>query len=173
MENGNIRILKVVARALGELKERMIFVGGATAGLYATDPAATEIRPTDDVDCIIELTSRAKFYDLEDSLRAKGFVNDQKVICRWNFKGITVDIMPTDPAILGFSNKWYPEGIKSAIDFNLSDDLKIKIFSSPYFIATKLEAFNDRGKGEMRWSSDFEDIIYVLDNRGDIHTGLP
>lgn len=37
-----------------------------------------------------------------------------------------------------------------------------------YFIATKLEAFKGRGKKDGRTSSDFEDIIYVLNNRSTI-----
>ncbi len=32
------------------------------------------------------------------------------------------------------------------------------------FLATKFEAFKDRG-GDYRTSHDFEDIVYVLDNR--------
>jgi len=36
--------------------------------------------------------------------------------------------------------------------------------SAPYFLATKLEAFNSRG-GDYRTSHDFEDIVYVIDNR--------
>ncbi len=44
------------------------------------------------------------------------------------------------------------------------DEYKIKIFSLPYFIASKLEAFKNRGKGNYRFSSDFEDIVFVLEN---------
>jgi len=36
---------------------------------------------------------------------------------------------------------------------------------SPYFLATKLEAFKDRGRNDFYGSHDFEDIIYLLDNR--------
>ena len=168
----NIRMLMEVAKALGELREKVVFVGGATVSLYATDPAATDIRPTDDIDCITENASRRQFYEMEEILRAKGFVNDQTVICRWNYYGVTVDIMPANPEILGFSNQWYPAGIQTAIDINLPDKQQIKILSAPYFIATKFEAFTSRGKREMRWSSDFEDIIYVLDNRNEIEQEL-
>lgn len=39
-------------------------------------------------------------------------------------------------------------------------------FSKPeYFIATKLEAYKGRGERDGRTSSDFEDIVYVLNNR--------
>jgi len=37
-----------------------------------------------------------------------------------------------------------------------------------YFLASKFSAYNDRGANDPRTSHDFEDIIYVLDNRTDI-----
>lgn len=48
LENRTINIGAVaeVATALKDLKEKMIFVGGAVVGLYSDDPAADEIRPT-------------------------------------------------------------------------------------------------------------------------------
>jgi hypothetical protein len=47
----------------------------------------------------------------------------------------------------------------------LDDGLSIRLFTAPYFLATKLEAFVDRGENEGRFSSDFEDIVHVLNNR--------
>jgi predicted nucleotidyltransferase len=47
----------------------------------------------------------------------------------------------------------------------LEDGTIIKILSSPYFLATKLEAFKERGENDFYGSHDFEDIIYLLDNR--------
>jgi hypothetical protein len=40
--------------------------------------------------------------------------------------------------------------------------------TTPYFIATKLEAFNTRDKMDFYASHDFEDIISVLDGRLEI-----
>jgi len=45
---------------------------------------------------------------------------------------------------------------------NLRDDCMVKIFQAVYFIASKLEAFNDRGNNDGRMSSDFEGIVFVL-----------
>lgn len=44
---------------------------------------------------------------------------------------------------------------------------EINILKAPYYLATKFEAFNNRGK-DYRSSHDMEDIIYILDNRIDI-----
>jgi hypothetical protein len=100
-------------------------------------------------------------------LRNKGFVNDIEsgVICRYIIYGITVDVMPTSEEILGFSNKWYSEAFAHSTSVTLDDGISIRIFTAPYFLATKLEAFVDRGENEGRFSSDFEDIIHVLNNR--------
>jgi hypothetical protein len=79
-----------------------------------------------------------------------------------------VDVMPTKDNVLGFANLWYPDGYASAIKINLGNDCMVKIFQPDYFIASKLEAFNDRGKNDGRMSSDFEDIVFVLNNRNSI-----
>ena len=75
MTHKNIEMLQTVANGLGELKDNMIFVGGSVAELYANNPAVSEIRPTLDVDCVIELRSKTAHAKLEDELRAKGFAN--------------------------------------------------------------------------------------------------
>jgi predicted nucleotidyltransferase len=168
MSQQNIVQLQVVANGLGPLLQEVVFVGGATVSLYVTDPAATEVRPTDDVDCIIELASRGEYYALEDRLREMGFQNDTRErapICRWVYQTTTVDIMPTDPDILGFSNRWYEEGIKEAVWHRLPREQSVRIFTPPYFVASKLEAFRNRGQKDIRTSTDFEDIIYLFDSR--------
>lgn len=50
MHGTNIWMLQTVSKGLGELKDEMVFVGGAVAELYADNPAASEIRTTFDVD---------------------------------------------------------------------------------------------------------------------------
>ena len=57
MMSSNLNRLKVIAEGLGELCHDVVFVGGSVAELYADDPAATDIRPTMDVDCVIELAT--------------------------------------------------------------------------------------------------------------------
>lgn len=162
----NILRIKAVATALQELVESVVFVGGATVSLYA-DREAEEVRPTDDVDILIELVSYKDYAAIEEKLREKGFANDMesKVICRYKIQGIIVDVMPTSEVPLGFSNRWYIPGFKSAIKHQLTDETEVRILAPEYFLATKLEAFKNRGKGDGRTSTDFEDIIFFLNNR--------
>ncbi|MBI3882972.1 MAG: nucleotidyl transferase AbiEii/AbiGii toxin family protein [Sphingobacteriales bacterium] len=165
----NIVRIKAVANALNDLNEKVVFVGGATISLYP-DRAVLEVRPTDDIDVIIEILNYADRAKLEEKLRLIGFAHDIEsgVICRYKIQGIVVDIMPTNDSSIGFTNKWYPEGFENAVNYEIDDKNVIKILSAPYFIATKLEAHKGRGKNDGRTSKDFEDIIYVLENRESI-----
>ncbi|MBV4359064.1 nucleotidyl transferase AbiEii/AbiGii toxin family protein [Pinibacter aurantiacus] len=167
--NENITRIKAVHDALGELKDQVVFVGGATVSLYADRPA-TESRPTEDVDIVVELYNYADYAALENTLRMKGFENDREsgVLCRYRINGIIVDVMASSEDVLGFSNRWYPEAVKQSNTKDLGSNYTVRIFTSPYFVATKLEAFKHRGEGDGRFSSDFEDIVYILNNRSSI-----
>lgn len=109
MPSSNTIMLQVVANGLGNLKDEMVFVGGAVAELYASNPDISEIKTTLDIDCVIELSSRAAHAKSEDGLRAKGFANDtskEAPICRWIYMGvIKVDVMPTDSRIGGMKKE--------------------------------------------------------------------
>jgi len=167
MLNTNIEMLQIVANGLGELKDDVVFVGGAVAELYADDPELSDIRPTLDVDCVIELSSRLKHAQLEEILRKKGFnhdTSDGAPVCRMIYMDIKVDVMPTDANILGFSNKWYTEGIANKVIKTLPNGIEVFVFSKEYYIAAKFEAHKSRGGNDLRQSHDFEDIIYVMGN---------
>ena len=162
----NFDMLNFACEALGELTDELVFVGGATTCLYVDLNIADEIRPTEDVDCVIEIASKKEYDSFQDKLRKKGFAHDTSngaPICRFTFHNILVlDVMPNDEKILGFSNSWYKEGIQNKELRQLSDK-KIYVFSLPYFLASKFEAYNGRGKNEPRLSSDLEDIVLVID----------
>jgi hypothetical protein len=64
----NITRIKVVHSALGELATNTIFVGGATASLYADRPY-DDTRPTDDIDVIAELIDYKGYAEIEEKLR--------------------------------------------------------------------------------------------------------
>ena len=72
----NITRIKVVARALQELNQPVVFVGGATVALYVNTGAAPEARPTDDVDVVVELATYGGYAGLEEKLRHLGFSPD-------------------------------------------------------------------------------------------------
>lgn len=170
MENNNLERLLLIAEGLGELIHKVVFVGGSVAELYADDPAATDIRPTMDVDCVIDIDSYNELQSFERSLRLQHFVNDTEsgVICRWRYKGEIVDIMPSDKNILGFTNQWYKPGIQQKIQYVINTNVSLNILPVLYYIATKIEAIKGRAGEDLRVSHDFEDLVYILNNRQDI-----
>ncbi|WP_133996792.1 hypothetical protein [Dinghuibacter silviterrae] len=169
-DHTNIVRIKAVNQALaGLLGQNFVFVGGAVSSLYA-DRETREIRPTDDVDVLVEIYTRMAFAQLEEHLRSLGFKNDTsaKFVGRFLMDNLIVDFMPLEEKILGFNNKWYLEGFKNSILIILDERNTVNIFKAPFFLAAKFEAFKSRGKNDGRVSTDFEDIVYVLNNRSSI-----
>lgn len=167
MENRtiNIAVVAEVAKALRELKNQMVFIGGAVVSLYADDPAADEIRPTADIDMTINLMNFSNWVRMQERLAELGFYPDPygHAICSYKYKNIPVDIMPAEDGPLGPTNKWYKLGFENLWTVKAADE-EIQILSAPAYLATKFEAFNGRGH-DYRISHDFEDIIYLIDNR--------
>ena len=168
----NRELLVRVAEVLGELRERFVFVGGCATGLLITDPGAPAPRPTRDVDVIVEVGAIGEYRDIGRALASRGF--SQPLAAgdppyRWTARdGAKLDVMPTDQAILGFSNRWYREAITRAREIPLRAGLSIRLVTAPYFIATKYEAFLGRGRGDYLASHDFEDMMAVIDGRPEL-----
>ena len=92
-----------------------------------------------------------------------------KIICRWRLGELLVDLMPPDEEILGSSsNRWYRDAIRTSVKVDIGDGITIRLVTPSYFLATKLEAFLDRGKDDFLGSHDLEDVIAVIDSRAEI-----
>ena len=170
MNDPNLPLLEAAVRLLQPLLDELVLVGGCATGLLITDPAAGGIRPTKDVDTITEVASYAEYARLAERLRALKLREDHREgapTCRWRFGDLTIDVMPTDDKILGFSNRWYVPTIASAQSIEVAG-LPIQLVTSVYFLATKLEAFRRRGNNDYSASHDLEDVIAVIDGRTEI-----
>jgi predicted nucleotidyltransferase len=170
-QNPNIEILELAVARLDALADEMVFLGGCATGLLITDKAAPPIRVTQDVDAIVQVVSRAEYYQLAERLRERGFQEDTSEdapICRWVAEGVILDVMPTATEILGFGNEWYRSAMEDALAVTLPSGREIRMVSAPYFLITKLEAFDGRGQGDYLMSHDIEDIVAVLDGRPEI-----
>lgn len=168
----NVAMMELVADRLGEgLREQLVFVGGAVAGLLITDPALPAIRATEDVDLVVQAAVRADYQRVEQALRKQGFTNDvsqDAPICRWRIGAVSVDVMPTLKEILGFANRWYPQAMATAVKTALPSGLLIRLVTAPMFVATKLEAFADRGQNDYLFSHDLGDLMAVIDGRAEL-----
>ncbi|MFZ3263274.1 MAG: hypothetical protein WA172_04700 [Terriglobales bacterium] len=170
MRNPNAALLLSAVHKLVPLLDQIVFVGGCATGMLITDPGAAPVRPTVDVDAIVEIAPYSTWMALEGRLRQLGFEQppvEGAPLCRWIHGDVILDLMPTDSTILGFSNRWYPEALKNARTVEVGCH-QVRLISAPYFLATKFEAFHGRGQLDYGMSRDLEDIVTVVDGRAEI-----
>ena len=164
----NIQMLQTVCDGLGDLRKDVVFVGGAVTFLYCENPASERMRPTDDVDFVINMCTYGKYTEFMSKLRAKGFKDEmsdeQAPLCRLIYNNVKVDVMSTEEEALGFTNKWYKSGINQSITRSLPSGTAVNLLSLPYYLASKIEAYKSRGEGDARFSHDIEDCIAVFDS---------
>jgi hypothetical protein len=123
------------------------------------------------VDVLVEVGTLVKYHLLSEQLRQLGFIEDTSEdapICRWKTDDVILDVMPTDPKILVFGNRWFAPAYQASEWATLPSGTRIRLLPAPYFFATKLEAFDGRGKNDYLLSRDMEDIVTVLDGRSEI-----
>ena len=171
MANPNLELLAGIAHAMGPLCEQVVFVGGCATGLLISQPLVADARATEDVDAIVEVATLVGYHALADQLMARGFkqtMADNTPPFRWFWQGMQLDLVPLDEKVLGFANRWYRPGFEAAVSAMLPTGLELRHLSAPYFVATKLEAFKDRGNNDVYLSHDLEDIITVVDGRDEL-----
>jgi hypothetical protein len=103
MHDPNRALLERAAEWLAPLAADLVYVGGCAAGLLITDTGAAGIRPTFDVDAIVQVASYADYDRLATHIRACGFTEamNDTVPCRWRRGSLSVDVMPTDACVRG------------------------------------------------------------------------
>jgi predicted nucleotidyltransferase len=164
----NLALLEDAARKLEPLLDEVVFDGGATLDLLITDHGAAPTRSTFDVDVIVEITTYPDYVLFSDRLRILGFsenVRPGAPLCRWLHGDLTLDVMPLDAGVLGFSNRWYRDALNAAQPVRLPSGVTIRVITAPFFLGTKMEAFRGRGRRDFVASHDLEDFISVLDGR--------
>jgi len=172
-------LMQVVDR-LSPLRDRLVFLGGAVTELFITAPGRRSSRHTKDVDVVIDVVNLGEYSDsLREQLVELGLredVREDAPVCRWLLDDLVVDIMPTRGDILGFSCEWYQLAFDTARPISLPNGVTIRLATPACFLATKLNAFADRGRRNPMASHDLEDVIAVIDGRpeivGDV-TGAP
>ena len=104
----------------------------------------------------VEIASSGELESIREELIQKGFKQTPED-----------DVMSTIAVGWAPANPWFSQGFTQREVLEISDQ-KIQILPLPYFIASKFSAHNSRGGKDPRTSHDFEDIVYVIDNRTDI-----
>lgn len=164
----NIGALRAVAKRLDPIGVNYAFTGGAIVNLLLDDPEMGPVRPTDDVDVIVEVVSDGDYAAIEESLRDFGFENAMEgPLCRWKLEKLVVDVMPTSGERYGLNTQWFTEALETAETVEYAHT-RIRIVSPIGFLATKYLAFTERGGGDFFGSHDLEDFIAVIDGRDKI-----
>jgi hypothetical protein len=174
MLSPNIGALRAVADRLDGLGLSYAFVGGSIVSLLLDDPGLSPVRPTDDVDVILEVVTAERYSDVEARIRRLGFSHDTREgapRCRWVLGNLAVDIMPTEGAALGLNTAWFMEALATATEQEFAHT-RLRLVSPVGFLATKHVAFLDRGKGDYHGSHDLEDFVTVIDGRESIVTDV-
>ena len=158
--------LHVVARHFNGLDIPYAFLGASVLPLLVDNAGVLEIRPTIDIELSVEVVTLFELYELETRLRERGFRHDTREgapICRWLVEGVTVDAMPTEASVLGMASEWFHEAVTTAARMDLGDGVQAPVIKRPYFLATKLTAYRDRGAKDPYMSKDLEDIVTLFD----------
>jgi len=169
--------MNAIASAIVALDEKLqgapfdfAFLGGSVLSLLVNDPVADAIRVTKDVDVIVDVKSRREFHNAERTLEKMGFRHDTREgapICRWICGGVTVDVLPIREDVLGWRSKWFEDALRAAKAVECGGR-RPKVITPAYFVALKLEAFEERGKRDFITSTDFEDVICLFNGRDTI-----
>ena len=168
----SVDLLEAAALEFGDLLGQVVFLGGATIGLWITDPTARAPRVTYDVDVVAEVVTPGAYEAFQADLRKHGFREDTEsgVISRWRAGdgNLIVDVVPAEPRLAGFGGVWLARAAAAAIERELPSGRVIRVVPPVYLVATKLEAFADRGGGDVLASKDFEDITLLVDGRAEL-----
>lgn len=151
----------------------MVFVGGETMPLYVDERAGAVLRETLDVDVMVEAGSYAESAALEERLRASGFhqdLNGHGPRCRWLKQDRVYDIVdirtdhPDDP--------WARPSGEGLCRHTLLSGREIPILGPGRFLAAKVAALKQRGGQYWYESSDFEDIVLILESNPQLQPWL-
>jgi hypothetical protein len=151
----------------------MVFVGGATMPLYVDATAGAVLRETLDVDVMVEAGSYAEFAALEGRLRSAGFRQDlgsASPRCRW-MKGNRwydiVDVWTDHP-----HDRWARPTGAGLEQRRLPSGRTIPVLGPGRFLAAKIAALTDRGGTHWYESTDFEDIVLLLESHAQLQPWL-
>lgn len=152
------------------VNKRFAFLGGSVLSLLITDKTVDSVRVTKDVDVMMDIKSRKEYHGVDEMLERMGFRHDTREdapICRWVWEGVTVDVLPIQEDVLGWNSRWFDAALDHAQAIEVAGR-SIPVIAAPYFVALKLEAFEERGKGDFLASTDFEDVICLFNGRPSI-----
>lgn len=142
-----------------------VILAGSGAMLFYHDGTETTLRNTD-IDLIV-LSENFESYrnvvtqvlDIDGVFPSTTYHN--QLVCV-EYKGVNVDIIPSKPEILGYTNTWF----KLAFELNpfLELNSNVSVINSGLFVATKLEAALDQLSDDIFHTKHLADVLFTLDH---------
>lgn len=143
-----VELIEAAAAHPGDLRTCVVFLGGATVGLWFTDPAARGARATYDVDVVAEVTTLGAYARLQEDLRRHGFFEDMQsgitVRYRHRESSLILDVVRLEVRLAGLGSRWLKAAARAAVPRRLRSGLEVRVVPPAWLVVVKLEAFADR-----------------------------
>lgn len=160
--------LRRIALALGDLRDRVVFIGGSIAPVLQTDPPMPRARVTDDVDALLVSATYSESAEIEKAVAARGFRRDitSKHAHRWTApSGDKLDLVPFGKHAGASGSALESVAAGTAIATELEPGLIIRHVTASAFVAMKLAAHADRFADDPFASRDLQDVFAVIASR--------
>lgn len=162
-KESNLSTLRRVAKTLGAVRESVVFLGGGVLPFLLTDTLSNYVRYAKDIDLITDFDDKADLFQFEDALWERGFKKvSNGAVTQWLLGRIKIDVLPADPEVFTFNNQWCAEAMQYAERIDIGGGLSVNAISAPYYLGTKLNAFDRRGYGRFSKSKDIYDILLIF-----------
>ena len=104
---------------LGDGADEVVLVGGCAPAFYDLAAFVGDIRPTEDVDLLVEGGTCSAYQASVKRIAARANLAPDQTpgapICRLRRDDLVVDVMPARGEFLGFTNRWYGDAWSSAL----------------------------------------------------------
>ena len=162
--NATIELLTRIALLLGEeLLSEVAFMGAMTTSLLVHEP----LNRLKDAHVVTQVLNAGDWPVFHKALQQRGFRLYAKdgLPYRMENDGLVVDFLPNHESVAGYVNRCYRYALGSAEWFILENDLKIKLVTPVWCMATKLEIWKGKGSNHAMISYDMEDIFNLMTGR--------
>ena len=161
--------IEVVAAALESIRTRFVFAGAGILPLLIEPQFVPDLRPTQDVDAVVQVLHFGEWMRLRTALLASGFreravVAQSRQILFW-LGDLQVDFIPPRLREFGTANRWLDLGFELAEESRLPSGRVIERIPASAFLAAKVAAFLSRGRRDVFRSDDLDDIAALLIGR--------
>ena len=165
-----------VAAALRPIRERFVFAGAGILPLFLDRNFGGVPRPTVDTDVVVPVVHYSEWSRLRDVLVAHGFLeyaDDRKprqILFRLG--DLEVDFIPARMVEFGTANRWLSLGFDLAEPDVLKSGVTISRLPITAWLASKIAAFEQRGRQDALVSRDLDDIVTLLLGRANVVTDV-